>query len=294
MHAKTTWRLKTKPASLSSEVRAQYIKAMLDDGFIGTGWPLDTSPRDLDDCLRLLAEKYPRKDATPRRFVRDTAIGDLVWIADTKNGCYHLAKICGEYHYLHSTEPYGGEAAHRFDVDWVARDLSPEDVPGGVKNALRVGTTYCRVNCNATRRYGERLAGFEVQLTTNDDFLELLDDQSLEDLVGLYLQLELNGALIPSSCKFDTAAYEYVVRSWDGKRSAIAQVKSGKQAITNCLASDSRERYLFAMSGKYPPNLQGATTIERSLLVNFANSYKHLLPKTVVCWMPSVTSEAVV
>ncbi|ASJ72101.1 hypothetical protein [Granulosicoccus antarcticus] len=293
MHTPTTWRLKTKPASLEQEVRARYIKAMLDDGFIGTGWPLNSSPRDLDDCLNLLAEKYPRKDATAVRFVRDTAIGDLVWIADTARGCFHLCRICSEYYYLKTAEPYGGEAAHRFDVDWLARDLSPEHVPGGVKNALRIGTTYCRIHCHATCRYSERLAGLEVESATSNDFLELLDDQALEDLVGLYLQMELKGALIPSTCKSDTAAYEYVVKSWDGKRSAIAQVKSGKQPITNSLASDDRERYLFAVSGIYPVELHGAIKIEKCSLIDFADSFKDLLPKTVTCWMSTAVSKVV-
>jgi len=271
----TVWRLKTKP-KISDEARARFIQAMLDEGFIATGWELPAEPTSIESCLELLKKTYPGKgSATPQRFVSETRIGDFVWIVDTRKGVYHLAQIRGNYYYKRIDEECGPEAVHRFDVDWIECALAPQDVPGGVKNALRVGTTYCRIWDKASRIYSGKLAGDEFSFSDSTDFISLLDDQALEDLVGLYLQHQLNGPLIPTTCKSDTAAIEFVVKSWDGKRTAVVQVKSGTQRISDTLKGWSQERFLFAASGAYP---------------NFAWEFKSILPNTVTCWMDEIRS----
>lgn len=286
----TVWRLKTKP-KVSDDARAQFIQAMLEEDFIATGWELPDEPTSIKSCLELLKKTYPgRGGATPQRFVKDTRIGDLVWIVDTKKGVFHLAQIRGDYYYKRMDGESGPEAVHRFNVDWVKCGLAPQDVPGGVKNALRVGSTYCRIRNEASRIYSAKLAGIVLPFGATTDFIALLDDQALEDLVGLYLQHKLNGPLIPSTCKSDTAAIEFVVRSWDGTRAAVVQVKSGQQRISDTLKGWSQERFLFAASGGYPPHLDGAEIIDRNLLINFAWEYKCLLPNTVTCWMDEVHS----
>ena len=285
MDEPTVWRLKTKPASLGAEERARYLTAMLEEGFVGTGWALDTVPKDADEAVRLLGKKYP-KSATPCRFVRDTTIGDLVWIVDTAKGRFHLGRVTGGYRYLVAGASWGSEAAHRFGVHWFEPNLSPEDVPGGVKNALRQGDTYRRVRDEPACRYSRALAGLDVTVASAD-FLDLLDDQTLEDLVGLYLQHLLQGAIVPSSCKKDTAAFEYVVNSWKGDRSCVAQVKSGRQTIEDPLADEPRERFLFATSGEYPSELHGAQIIGRRDLIDFGRKFRAQLPATVTRWTGS-------
>ena len=292
MSEPTVWRLKTKPSSLRPDDRADYISAMLEEGFVGTGWVLDGAPTGVSEAVASLARAYPAADATPRRFVRDTAVGDLVWIVDTVRGRFHLGRVSSGYRYRRNEAPWGDEAAHRFDIEWVGRYLSPENVPGGVKNALRQGNTYCRIHDEAACRYSKLLAGLDVR-AASDDFLDLLDDQALEDLVGLYLQHLLKGALVPSSCKKDTAAFEYVVNAWNGDRSCVAQVKSGKRAIEDPLPDEPRERFLFATSGEYPTELHGAQVIERRALLDFADQFANRLPATVTRWMtPSLDRRA--
>ena len=281
----TVWRLKTKP-NISTEARAHFIDLMLEREFIATGWMLPSEPDGIESCLELLRDSYPgRKSAPAQRFVRDTRLGDLVWIVDTKKGVFHLAQIRGNYHYKLSGDESGPEAVHRFDVNWIERGLAPQDVPGGIKNAFRVGSTYCRVRDKASRIYSGRLAGTDFQGSEITDFIALLDDRALEDLVGLYLQYKLNGPLIPSTAKSDTAAIEFVVKSWDGKRTAVVQVKSGTQRISDNLNGWTVERFLFASSGGYPDTLDGAQVIDRKLLIKFACEFKSILPKTVRCWM---------
>ena len=102
----TVWRLKTKP-KVSDDARAQFIQAMLEEDFIATGWELPDEPTSIKSCLELLKKTYPgRGSATPQRFVKDTRIGDLVWIVDTKKGVFHLAQTVSYTHLTLPTTPY--------------------------------------------------------------------------------------------------------------------------------------------------------------------------------------------
>lgn len=290
----TVWRLKTKPPGFTRSERQALIHKMLNEGFIGTGWPIQHSSADdltRESSIALIKAEYPKKHAVPRRFVKDTKIGDLVWIVDL-DGCYHLGTINNEYRYVPGNTKWERELSHQFPCDWVQTGLLSSDVPSGVINGLLRGQTYSRIKDPSATRYTAIKARNETfEAKNEDEFLELIDHEALEDLVGLYLQFVLDGVMIPSSGKRSNAAYEFVIVSKSEDRKAIVQVKSGTSKIANALESDDAECYLFALSGIYPTELGNNKIISKETLIDFAYRNRTILPSTIKCWMKQPSAE---
>ncbi len=182
------------------------------------------------------------------------------------------------------------ELSHQFPCRWIKSNFLSSEVPSGVKNALRQGQAYCRIRNRSAERHTLALSGHDSSETRErDSFLALIDDEGLEDLVGLYLQMELNGFLIPSSAKKSNGAYEFVIVSKIGDRRAIVQVKSGASPIRKALESDDAECYLFAVNGDYPSDLKGNTIIEPEALVEFAYRHRKILPAPITLWMIKIS-----
>lgn len=278
------WRLKTKPGGATRPLREQLIGSMLDESYICTGWDHEAGRFGLAPYLEAVSEYYsPNAARNLRRFISELSVGDLVWIVDLQ-GLYHLAQVIEDWEYLNRIEIFGRYAVNKRRCHWLKKGLKSPDVAAGVRHGLMQGQTFCRIHDKSAKKFSLRMAGIE----NNDepiDFLPLIDHEALEDLVGMYLQHTLKGCILPSSAKRSNGAYEFEIRSWDGTIKAVAQVKSGASVISDNLNRVHGRRYLFAMSGEYPVDLQGARIISAEKLRHFALENRTILPQTITIWL---------
>lgn len=280
----SVWRLKTKPNGCTEDARRNLINAMLQDNFIATGWHIPNDPEDAQQYLEIAASAYGEKSiANMKRFIGKLAVDDFVWIVDT-SGLFHLARVTGDWFYRRDDRNFDLYGVNRRQCEWVALNQSAADTPSGVRNALMQGVTFCRIRNYSALHVTNKLAGVITDEGGNN-FLDLIGHDALEDLVGLFLQVRFGAVAIVSSCVRNTTAYEFVLKKRDGTGDIVAQVKSGAQRIDDNLAAVQAERFLFAVSGKYPDDLAGAQIIDRSELCDFAVQNQVLLPATVRVWM---------
>lgn len=280
------WRLKTKPNNCDDAIRRSLISAMLREGFIATGWAVDTIPATAAEYGNLADSRYgPEAVYGVKRFVTKPEPSDLIWIADL-SGLYHLAKVAAPWIYQTDDRDFGAHAVNRYPCEWITSGRSAADTPSGVRNALMRGSVFCQIHDSAAVMFSYKLAGRSPWVEAAS-VLELLGHDALEDLVGLYLQIKTNSVIVPSSCKQSTTAYEFVLKPRDGSGDIVAQVKSGTEEITDCLPEVGCKRYLFAISGEYPENPQGAQIISRDELEAFMQTHRVVLPQTIQCWLDS-------
>lgn len=278
------WRLKTKPNGCSLDDREQLISAMLRESFLATGWHVEQTPQTPEDYANLIQKKIDEKPSrNVRRFVTELRPDDYVWITDT-SGLYHLARVTGDWFYQRDKRGFDIHGINRFPCTWEKVNLNAADVSSGVRNGLLQGGTFCRIRNEAAVMHTKLLVGHDIAFDKND-ILSLIGHEALEDLVGLYLQEIEDAVLVPSSCKRSTAAYEFVLRKRDGTGDVVAQVKSGRAEIPSNLNDVAARRYLYALSGRYPVDLEGATVIPDEALLEFIMQQPHLLPDTIRSWL---------
>src|SRR5690606_9855050 len=114
---------------------------------------------------------------------------------------------------------------------------------------------------------------------TKENFLALLSSDDCEDLVALYMQIKFGFVVIPSSCKSDTAVYEYVMKHRETGRKAVAQVKQGAVNLDlNKYVGIDADIFLFTSGGSYiGANKPNIFCLKSDELVSFANENYHLM-----------------
>lgn len=120
------------------------------------------------------------------------------------------------------------------------------------------------------------------------DIFDLLSDVDLEDVVGLYLQLEHGYAVVPSSrqTKGDTLFYEYELLSRRDGTAAFVQVKSGNVKIDlSAYARFGRRIYLFSPAGYYGKKPDNAIPLDRAALEGFITKGSSPLPTPIQLWV---------
>ena len=129
---------------------------------------------------------------------------------------------------------------------------------------------------------------YEINMGKNIDIFSLLSAEDLEDVVGLYLQLERDYALIPSSRgrRDDTIKYEYELLNKKGEK-AFVQTKSGNIIINPDDYKESDGKYfLFSPAGyKYEVKSDTIETLPKSIIEEFLKKYKERLPLNIKVWL---------
>ncbi|MDX8411885.1 MAG: hypothetical protein R8K46_08490 [Mariprofundaceae bacterium] len=121
------------------------------------------------------------------------------------------------------------------------------------------------------------------------DLFSLIGPDDCEDIVGLYLQEEKGYRIIPSSCKSDTAKYEFVLRHKDTGHKAVVQVKQGKADLEIeefSRLSDDCVVYLFTSHGNYIGIQQeNVHCLDRRTLSEFVTSKRCILSQRLNTWL---------
>jgi hypothetical protein len=289
------WRLNINTSAQDTFDPRQFcLKQKSGVGWAGVGWPVEDEnghpPKDFDHYVKLGQAQYadkgdrgwwPAVNAIGNRMNK----GDLCWTRE-KNGVYYLGKIDGTWEYLH-----GGDADN-FDVHnvrrcrWFRVGLL-DAVPGAVERAFGPPSAVQRVNDETAEAYSHYVYGQlsgDPTVATNGrpDIFALLRPLDHEDLAGLYLQTK-GYALVPSTIKRATAAYEWVMFHEDTGEKAVLQVKSGNERVDLASLKDIQEQvFVVDADGIAGRNLaENVTRITREELLQFAHERRNILPERI-------------
>lgn len=280
-------------------------KFCLKRSVLGVGWPVDHDgvTCDWDKYYEAgMAKYYNNKDRgwwpAINAIKNNMQINDLCWTR-LENGIYYIGRITGGWRYNGSDEHNAADVVNIRDCDW--RKVGPVDkVPGKVVNSFIPSRTLQRVEDDNVRLYscflynllGNDTSSFTYLLTplTDSGLFKLISSDDCEDVVGLYLQ-EQGWRVIPSTCKMDTAAYEFVMKHSASGATAVLQVKQGSASSlneqNNC--PDGVTVFWFATDGDYS-TIKNKTIhlIDPHEIEKFVFKHPHLLSDRVTTWIEMI------
>jgi len=167
-----------------------------------------------------------------------------------------------------------------------------DSVPGKVVNSFIPSRTVQIVDDESVRLYSQYLFNSLSQHahyslpTVSADLFALISSEDCEDLVGLFLQ-EKGYRIIPSSCRADTAAYEFVLKHTETGKPAVAQVKQGYVNLNiNDYSMLDSEVYLFTSRGEYTGGpSQNVHCIDKDELKAFAFNRREIMSNRLKAWI---------
>jgi hypothetical protein len=272
---------------------------------LGVGWQVSVKPKE-----KLTWEQYEKaaskasygpKEISRVRYLHDNVKPkDLIWTRD-KKGQYYLAQVLGPrgrsqedlaWEYLDSSE--GREA----DIVNVVRCRilavpHVDDVTGKIVACFRPSRTIQSISDETTVLYSQLLWN---QLTETEDYklphierwdiFSLLDAETTEDLIFIYLQCK-GWIVLPNSRKADTMAYEFIAIHKKTRERAIVQVKSGHTHLATDGWGDYKEKvFLFQSHGHYTGDpTANVTQIAPKAIERFMTSQIESLPNAIRRWV---------
>jgi hypothetical protein len=287
------WRLNIKTAA---KIGVDPRRFCLDKNILGVGWQVNQSGSvDWEGYIAEARVKYKSRgrsfSVAINALKNRMKIGDLCWTRD-HDGTYYLGKITSGWRYENSKENSDADVVNVRNCEW-HRVGTVDVVPGKVINSYISGSTVQKVSGENIRRYSQFLAnnkmeGDKYELGKSiDNFLSLLSSDDCEDIVALYMQKNHGFMTIPSSCKSDTAAYEYVMKHPVTGRKAVAQVKHGNIDLNrkNYKSLDA-EVFLLTTGGTYTgTEALSIHCLEPEKVLQFAKNNFKLMSDRVQNWM---------
>jgi hypothetical protein len=224
-------------------------------------------------------------------------IDDLVWTRD-KKGRYFLGRVTGDWYYDTSDENAKANIVNVRKCEW--HEIGTVDkIPGKVVNCFIPRATVQRINDNTVKTFSKITYNqksnsdfkYNVDDLSGENIFTLLSPDDCEDALAIYLQVLHGYYLIPSSCKKDTAGYEYALKNKETGKIAVVQVKSGNTPLIPDdffeLAKPDIDVYLFATSGNYGKGTSKANikTIDPEVIRKFLYEQANLLPDKMSVWV---------
>ncbi len=212
------------------------------------GWPCKIANDDVDEYLEKFKSehKWTKKNGnypdSVNRIIYQVKENDYIWTYDKKDGHYYIAKIIDKIAHtpVYQKNDFFSEefGVYRQVENWYP--CEDEEVPGKVINSLIKGQTLQAVD-SCLLEYSRYL--YQKKHTNNsnhifksdenilDTLKNLLHYDDLEDLLGLWLQIDQDYIVFPSTNKQGTKDYEYMLKKKDGSRKAVIQCKTGYSDI---------------------------------------------------------------
>jgi hypothetical protein len=243
--------------AIAPDGRPAYRTA-IEEKVLGAGWGIGpvTSTNFTWSDFRSLAEKRYIEDSSwsspLSKIANDMAIGDLVWIYDSEARSFFLGKLKTDWVYSQKEKLTDAGLYHVRGCEWYPVTLG--SVPGAaltnrsIIRQLNGVTNWSKLLWNQlSKREDYQLAKISL-----DDIWCLVSHEDCEDIIALYLQLQLNMSVIPSTCKRSTPLVEFAMMERSSGDLAYAQVKSGNAV----LRLDKYEHldgkiFLFSSSNNY-------------------------------------------
>jgi len=287
------WRINIKTAAKEGIDPRRFC---LDKNILGIGWQVNqTGNVEWEDYINEARTKYKTRgrsfSVAINAIKNRMEIGDLCWTRD-HDGTYYLGKITSDWRYENTPENSDADVVNIRNCEW-HKVGTVDVVPGKVVNSYISGSTVQKVNGNNILRYSQFLAntkmegkGYELEKST-DNFLSLLSSDDCEDLVALYMQKIHGYMAIPSSCKSDTAAYEFVMKHSDTGKKAVAQVKHGNINLNrNNYKNLDMEVFLLTTRGIYTgTESHSIRCLDPKVILEFAKDNDKLMSDRVQNWI---------
>ncbi len=296
----TLWRTKLR-STLHTNHAAQEQHCR-DRGLIGIGWRMDELPAaaSLDLACQAIEERegWGRKPAAiVRRFGEKAQVGDFIWTRDVHGG-YWVCRITGPYRYDGSDAAKLVDVHQVRDVQWAPKALNELEVPGGViRRFVGQGESFCQMHDPAAQRLTPylwgRLTGEPVELpriTAKEVLKEYLDPYDVEDLIYVWMQVDLGYVALPRARQRDTPVYEWSMLHRDSKRRGVVQVKTGSTPVdvaglAAAIDPTDTDAFAYATSETYDGEDHGLVRrIADAELIDFAHHHPKLLSPRVALW----------
>ena len=285
------WRINIKPASKEGIDPRQFC---LTRGILGIGWPVKGDKNiDWETYYNLGRTEYPDNNSwwPAINAVRNRmSINDMCWTRDW-SGAYYLGRIISDWEYKGDDEYLAADVVNIRKCDW--KKIGTADaVPGKVINSFIPSRTVQEVHDRTIVEFSQFLYNslseeFKYPSSKVDtDIFSLLSAEDCEDIIGLYLQ-DLGYRIIPSSCKDDTLAYEFVMKHNRTFETAVAQVKNGAVDLNfDDFASVPAKVFLFTSKGSYTGTLrEHVQCIHVDTVKEYINNNISLLPSRIQTWL---------
>lgn len=301
------WRINCKPGQQILSHEDQF-KFWIQEGIVAIGWSSNeefdkgfiknfNNKNIINDLRKFQREiHYSNKWSTQsfstatNIFIDRMQIGDFIWVRF--GNIYKLGKITSEclYNFYSETFEEKRQIGYYRKAKFLNKDFVESDVPGKIVASYRTSSTVQAVNDyeNIIEKYCFSCFNnkkFNINLENWSSFLHSAD---IEEIIGLYLQIEKKYFVYTSTNKNDTAQIEFELVDINGNRCGV-QVKSGNTSI-DAIKFESLSKqmkiYLFA-SNDNVYNLDNNLNIEKIKIndvTNFLKKYLHLLPNRIKIW----------
>lgn len=295
------WRINLKSASRNNVNPRRFC---LDNNIVGVGWRINEETKSFTwEEYYSIAQKLYNDNSwkTALNAIKNQMkINDLVWTRDEQNN-YYLGRIIGNWKYQAQKENLEADIVNIRECDWV-KIGTINSVPGKLINSFIPARTVQKVNDISVKIYSQSVYNelknkeiYKLEEVEVNDIFSLLSSDDCEDLIGVYLQLEKNYLLIPSSCKNDTMNYEFELKHKKSGRSAVVQVKNG---YVNLNSEDynniDAEVFLFTTKGHYlGKRKENIHLIEPGKILEFIEKNENILPYKIQFWMKKLKTTAI-
>ena len=295
------YRIHLKPQNDKKENPFKFCKQK---SIVGIGWPLDKEnlekfkkESNFENYKKLVLEQY-NKDTGLKKAINcysEIEKDDLIWARDRDN-IFYICRVTGKWEYSYENDNKVNDIFSYFSVEYV-KVGTVEEVPGKVVNSFRANATLQRIHGESifemTKKiYNKKSNNKLYEIKKIEDFLNFLLPEDVEEIVSLYLQLEKNYLIYTSTNKINTAKYEFVMISRDGKEKCCIQVKTGNTTLDPenyiYLTENNVKVYLFTLEGYKRENINNVICLKKEEILDFIKNNKEILPSRIKYWMEEV------
>ena len=289
------YRIHIRPESATIQNPFDFCKK---NNILGIGWRLDEKnlekfkeESNFENYKKLVLEQY-NKDNGLKKVINcysEIEKDDLIWARDRDN-IFYICRVIEKWQYDYKDDNEKNDIYSYFPVEYI-KVGTLEEVPGKIINSFRASATLQRIHgeniVEMTKKIYNKKSNNKLYETKKiEDFLNFLLPEDVEEIVSLYLQLEKNYLIYTSTNKIDTAKYEFVMISRDGKEKCCIQVKTGNITL-------DPEDYINLTEnndkGKYKrENINNIICLKKEEILDFIKNNKEILPSRIKYWMEEV------
>ena len=299
------YRIYIRPESAVTQNPFDFCKK---NNILGIGWRLDEKnlekfkeESNFENYKKLVLEQY-NKDNGLKKVINcysEIEEDDLIWARDRDN-IFYICRVTNKWQYSYEHANDVNDIFSYFPVEYV-KVGTIEEVPGKVVNSFRPNATLQRIHGKSifemTKKiYNRKLGNKSYRVEEIEDFLNFLLAEDVEEIISLYLQLEKNYLIYTSTNKIDTAKYEFVMTSKDGKEKCYTQVKTGNEILVPedyvNLTENNNKVYLFTLGGYKGKDIDNVVCLTKDEILDFILKNKEILPSRIKYWIDEIENNS--
>ena len=299
------YRIHIRPESAVTQNPFDFCKK---NNILGIGWRLDEKnlekfkeESNFENYKKLVLEQY-NKDNGLKKVINcysEIEEDDLIWARDRDN-IFYICRVTNKWQYSYEHANDVNDIFSYFPVEYV-RVGTIEKVTGKVVNSFRPNATLQRIHGKSifemTKKiYNRKLGNKSYRVEEIEDFLNFLLAEDVEEIISLYLQLEKNYLIYTSTNKIDTAKYEFVMTSKDGKEKCYTQVKTGNEILVPedyvNLTENNNKVYLFTLGGYKGKDIDNVVCLTKDEILDFILKNKEILPSRIKYWIDEIENNS--